>query len=59
QMDDSRSVSKLHTLNADDSSRAPLKLANLSGLSLNNYSLNFSLYNNIMRYKSQAFSNRL
>ena len=58
-MDDSRSVSKLHTLNADDSSRAPLKLASLSGLSLNNYSLNFSLYNNIMKYKSQAFSNRL
>ena len=59
-MDDLSSVGKTRTLTqTDDPGRAPLKLGQLSGLSLNTYSLNFSLYNNIMRYKNQAFTNRL
>lgn len=58
-MDNLSSVGKSRTLKQDESGRAPLKLGHLSGLSLNTYSLNFSLYNNIMRYKNQAFNNRL
>jgi hypothetical protein len=51
-MDDLSSAGKSRTLKPDESGRAPLKLGHLSGLSLNTYSLNFSLYNNIMKYKN-------
>lgn len=57
-MDDSSSVENKLPLKTSGSMKTPLNLGNLSGLNINNYSLNFSLYNNIMRYKNQAFSNR-
>jgi hypothetical protein len=57
-MDDSSSVGNKLALKTSGAMKTPLNLGNLSGLSMSNYSLNFSLYNNIMRYKNQAFSNR-